>query len=897
MRSVEFKRLRAAVWILGLWLGALLITGCELSAPFSPTVTPTPTATVPPTATPTPTATVPPTATPTPTGTFTATPTETPTITRTPTASPTATVTPSPTQPTTAGIFARLAPSIAFVEVASGSGSGVLIEGGYVLTNAHVVWPFEHVRVVFGDQSEYLKVPVAHWDLMADLALLGPIQTALSPLALGNGEDLAVGSEVLLIGYPGEPEKLPRPTLATGILSRLREWEPVQMTFLQTDATVAGGQSGGVLISRDGEIIGITSLSFAEEQFALAISAKDIAPRLRGLLAGEDVTGLGDRRLSRKEGQTSHTVSLESPLAVQAYVVDVPAGSELKVEVESEHNASFTVVEPTGYWLAFADEGASGVESDSATTEVAGPHFVVVFREEGWGPGDFQVTSNRQLIPVHDPDDGKTINLGQTLRGSIDYPGDSDVFVIDLENGAIITMHVDSIAIDPLVGILATGSEFGELVEDDDSGGGLLGLNAELHYKATQAGTHLILVEDSFAEDVGGYVLTVKPAAPDATPVTAPTPTPIPVALDTPVGPMLVYDGIEAGFSLQYPAGWEVQPTRQGETVRFANERGGLFGITEHDLVAAGLGRMDLDDYTEAIVGVLGSIPSTKVLSAASFTTVQGLPAVDITFDIGGGFLKGRRLIYVHEERLGFSAAYIAPAAQYQELESVIIYSFCSFRVNGEDLDQEAVEQCFRDTEEANNFRNQGSDSEQMGNFEQAIIDFGKAIEFRPQDKGLYVSRAVNYWRLQDNTKALEDLERALTLDPNYSNAYNIRANVHTSAKNYEQALADVEKALELTEPRRREYVAYLDTRAHIFLNTGEYEKAKSDYDAVLERGLDYPAPFLGAGLTYAALGQTQRAIELLQQGLERAAEELHPDPQLTDLMPRAQETLSKLTS
>ena len=255
-----------------------------------------------------------------------------------------------------------------------------------------------------------------------------------------------------MIGYPGEPEKLPRPTLATGILSRLREWEPVQMTFLQTDATVAGGQSGGVLISRDGEIIGITSLSFAEEQFALAISAKDIAPRLRGLLAGEDVTGLGDRRLSRKEGQTSHTVSLESPLAVQAYVVDVPAGSELKVEVESEHNASFTVVEPTGYWLAFADEGASGVESDSATTEVAGPHFVVVFREEGWGPGDFQVTSNRQLIPVHDPDDGKTINLGQTLRGSIDYPGDSDVFVIDLENGAIITMHVDSIAIDPLVG-------------------------------------------------------------------------------------------------------------------------------------------------------------------------------------------------------------------------------------------------------------------------------------------------------------------------------------------------------------------------------------------------------------------------------------------------------------
>ena len=120
----------------------------------------------------------------------------------------------------------------------------MLIEGGYVLTNAHVVWPFEHVRVVFGDQSEHLKVPVAHWDLMADLALLGPIQTVLSPLPLGDGEGLGVGSEVLSIGYPGEPESLPRPTLATGILSRLREWESFQLTFLQTDASVAEGQSG-----------------------------------------------------------------------------------------------------------------------------------------------------------------------------------------------------------------------------------------------------------------------------------------------------------------------------------------------------------------------------------------------------------------------------------------------------------------------------------------------------------------------------------------------------------------------------------------------------------------------------------------------------------------------------
>ena len=453
------------------------------------------------------------------------------------------------------------------------------------------------------------------------------------------------------------------------------------------------------------------------------------------------------------------------------------------------------------------------------------------------------------------------------------------------------------------------GSEFGELVEDDDSGGGLLGFSAELHFKATQAGTHLILVEDSFDEVAGGYILTVKPAAPDATPVTAPTPTPVPVALDTPVGPMLVYNGIEADFSVQYPAGWEEQITQQGEAAIFTSEQGGQLAIIEQDLVASGLGRMDLDEAVVSLLRSLRSIPNSQIFEAQSFTTAQNLLAMDITFMYygteppgNGGIYMGRSLVYVHEERFGFVVMYIAPSSQYIEFASVATYSFCSFRVNGEGVAQEEVEQCFRDTEEANeeeanDFRNQGSDSEQMGNFEQAIIDFGKAIDLRPQDKALYISRAVNYWRLQDNTKALEGLERALMLDPDYANAYNIRATVHTTAKNYEQALADVEKALELSEPGRREYLAYLDTRAHIYLNTGEYEKAKSDYDAVLERGLDYPAPFLGAGLTYAALGENERAIELLQQGLERVAEEQHPDPQLTDLTPRAQETLSKLTS
>ena len=122
------------------------------------TVTPTSTPNLEPTptATPTPLPTATPTPTPIPSPTLTLTPKPTPTPAPTPTPMPT----PTPTPLTAADIFSRISPSVAFIETPAWSGSGVLVEGGYVVTNAHVVWPFQEVRVVFPDGSEYLNSPV-----------------------------------------------------------------------------------------------------------------------------------------------------------------------------------------------------------------------------------------------------------------------------------------------------------------------------------------------------------------------------------------------------------------------------------------------------------------------------------------------------------------------------------------------------------------------------------------------------------------------------------------------------------------------------------------------------------------------------------------------------------------
>ena len=139
---------------------------------------------------------------------------------------------------TSAEIFDRVAPSIVRIERAAGTGSGVLIEGGHVVTNAHVVWPYDTVRVVLPDGSEHPEVPVVGIDLLADIAVLGPIDTPKGALELVDGESLPTGSETFLIGYAIGRGQSARPAIAPGTLVRVAEVETVGMTYLLTDADI-----------------------------------------------------------------------------------------------------------------------------------------------------------------------------------------------------------------------------------------------------------------------------------------------------------------------------------------------------------------------------------------------------------------------------------------------------------------------------------------------------------------------------------------------------------------------------------------------------------------------------------------------------------------------------------
>ena len=392
----------------------------------------------------------------------------------------------------------------------------MLIDGGYVVTNAHVVWPFDAARIVFPDGSEFHGVRVKGWDLLADFAVLGPIDTPADTLSLVDGESLPIGTDMFLIGYPGEVEEFPQPTLARGLLSRIREWESIGITYLQTDARVIGGQSGGAVVSNMGEVIGISGLAFTEGDFGLAASSADISPRVRRIITGGDPSGLGDRRIPLEGGDLSHRVVLRNFWAQSAYVVNEPPGTVIDFEFTGTNDGALTAYDSFGTELLYLDDGSTGAEVGSLIVEYDEPHFLIAWQLSET-PGDFTLTGNRRLIPLNDPDDGRQIQVGQSVQGNIDFPGDIDYLFVHLNEGETIEIVARSTLVDTFLTIDYLGVVDEQIIIDDDSGGGLFGLDSMIVYRAPHTGSYFLLVAAANLYAPGGYVITVDSASSGAT--------------------------------------------------------------------------------------------------------------------------------------------------------------------------------------------------------------------------------------------------------------------------------------------------------------------------------------------------------------------------------------------
>ena len=374
-------------------------------------------------------------------------------------------------------VYALISPSMAFVVSTRGQGSGVLTEGGYIVTNHHVVWPDEAVRVVFPDGTEFENVPVVGWDPMSDLAVLGPVEVSARPVRLGDGEDTAIGTQLFLIGYPAEVDRFPEPTITSGVLSNVREWERAGITYLQTDSPIAGGQSGGALVNASGQIIGISGFTFSVVNYALVASAADISPIIEKLKEGESTFGLGERRLPQGPGSTSFDFELRNLRDTREFVFEAEEGSVIEIEIEGEGDGMISVSSPFEHILE-VDDTESGVERATLELSTGGVHFLQVELAADGEPSRFRVTSNVNLKPLNDPDDGRAVAVGDTIAASLDHPADWDWYSIDLREGDTVRVSADSMNVDTLMYVAFPGSDDNEIISDDDSGEGLFSPNS-----------------------------------------------------------------------------------------------------------------------------------------------------------------------------------------------------------------------------------------------------------------------------------------------------------------------------------------------------------------------------------------------------------------------------------
>lgn len=146
------------------------------------------------------------------------------------------------------------------------SGSGVIIsEDGYIVTNNHVVDKADEINVTLSNRKSY-KAKVIGTDPSYDLAVIKIEAAGLPFLLYGNSDDLKIGQWVLAIGYPLNLET----TVTAGIVSAKARSLGLNKgkdgdarsgveSFIQTDAAVNMGNSGGALINTDGRLVGVNS--------------------------------------------------------------------------------------------------------------------------------------------------------------------------------------------------------------------------------------------------------------------------------------------------------------------------------------------------------------------------------------------------------------------------------------------------------------------------------------------------------------------------------------------------------------------------------------------------------------------------------------------------------------
>jgi hypothetical protein len=261
---------------------------------------------------------------------------------------------------TPAQIAQKALPSVALIRVSDGVGTGFVVSpDGRIATNLHVIAGNHAATIVLADGREFTDVEILAVDASQDLALLRVDAGDLTPLPLGDSDEVIPGERVVAIGNPFGLGA----SVSDGLVSGLREITE-SCRVLQISAPLSPGSSGGPLFNERGQVIGVSTLVVNKGQnlnFAIPINS------LKPLLDAGDATPLKEwkwpRRVRRDvpshdeellEGCTPADLARIVELIERAISVGAPLYNE------GNHEACFRIYQGTALEVDRMIEGCEG---------------------------------------------------------------------------------------------------------------------------------------------------------------------------------------------------------------------------------------------------------------------------------------------------------------------------------------------------------------------------------------------------------------------------------------------------------------------------------------------------------------------------------------------------------
>ncbi len=249
-------------------------------------------------------------------------------------------------------------------EEAEGLGSGVIYTSdGYIITNNHVVAGADEVTVAFADGTTETG-EVVGTDVRSDLAVIDVDRNDL-PAASFRETSPTIGQLAVAIGSPSGFESTVTSGVVSGVNRELSpelvgggQQEPALVDLIQTDAAISPGNSGGALVSRSGEIIGINVAYLPQTQAGAPVGGLGFA------IPATTATSVADQIIENGEVTTAYVgiypVDITSQDAEQFGLSGVENGGAGVAEVEPESPADSAGLQTEDVIIALNDEPIEG---------------------------------------------------------------------------------------------------------------------------------------------------------------------------------------------------------------------------------------------------------------------------------------------------------------------------------------------------------------------------------------------------------------------------------------------------------------------------------------------------------------------------------------------------------